>query len=214
MATDDLRDTRERLLDEAERLFGERSIAEVSLREITSAADANIASVNYHFGSKDGLVREVFARRMGPLNDERLRLLDEIEAEAGDEPPPLEQILRIFAGPTLRMARQYPGFMMLAGRYHLDTRAECVEIMHSPRFHELVQRIRAALIRSFPASDESTLWWAMHFVVGMMLHTWMGGKEMETLSGGIARWESDEKMIERLVAFGAAGFRRLVEVES
>ena len=214
MATDETRDTRERLLDEAECLFGQRGIAEVSLREITTAADANIASVNYHFGSKAGLVRELFARRMGPLNDERLRLLDEIEADAGDRPPPLEAILRIFSGPTLRMARRHPEFMMLAGRYHLDTRSECAEIMHSPDFHDLVQRIRRVLVRSFPDVAESTLWWAMHFVVGMMLHTWMGGKEMEHLSDGVAQWEDDEVMIDRLVHFATAGFQRLVELES
>lgn len=214
MGTDETKDTRDRLLDEAERLFGQRSIAEVSLREITSAADANIAAVNYHFGSKDGLVREIFARRMRPLNEERIRLLDELEEAAGDGLPSLEEVLRIFAGPTLRMARRHPDFMMLAGRYHLDTRADCVAVMHTPRFHDFVERVRSVLLRMFPDAAESTLWWAMHFVVGMMLRTWMGGKEMERLSGGIARWESDEVMIERLVQFAAAGLRRLVEIES
>ena len=214
MATDETRDTRERLLDEGECLFGQRGIAEVSLREITSAADANIASVNYHFGSKDGLVREVFARRMGPLNEERLNLLDELEAAAGEEPQALEQLPRIFAGPTIRMARRHPDFMMLAGRYHLDQRADCIEVMHAPRFHEFVQRIRSVLVRKYPHVAESTLWWAMHFVVGMMLHTWMGGKETERLSGGVARWEDDEVMIDRLVHFATAGFAHLVELES
>ena len=214
MATTDQRETRDRLLDEAERLFGERGIAEVSLREITSAADANIASVNYHFGSKDGLVRELFARRMGPLNDERLRSLDEVQAAAGNSPPSLDAILRAFAGPTLRTARRYPDFMMLAARYHLETRAHCTEILHSPGFHDLIGRIRELLILNFPDAPESALWLAMHFFVGMMLHTWTGAGAMEELSGGIARWEDDERMIDRLVDFGAAGFRALVEAES
>jgi len=214
MSTPDTRETRERLLDQAERLFGERGIAEVSLREITGAADANIASVNYHFGSKDGLVRQLFTRRMGPLNDERLRLLDEMEREAGEGLPSLEAVIEAFTGPTLRLARIHPAFMLLAARYHMDTRAHCTEILHSPRFDELVRRIRRALLRIFPNAPEETLWWAMHFVVGMMLHTWTGGKEVEVLSGGIARWGDDEQMIERLVTFGAAGFRALVAAES
>jgi len=214
MATTHIRETRDRLLDEAEHLFGERGIAEVSLREITSAADANIASVNYHFGSKDGLVRELFARRMGPLNDERLRLFDDMEREAGDQPPPLEAILRAFAGPTLRMARRNPSFMQLAARYHLDTRAHCAEILHSPRFQDLVSRMRGLLIRTFPNAPESSVWLAMHFFVGMMLHTWTGAHAMEELSGGIARWDDDERMIDQLVTFGTAGFRALVEAKS
>jgi AcrR family transcriptional regulator len=213
MATTDTRETRDRLLDEAERLFGERGIPEVSLREITSAADANIASVNYHFGSKDGLVRELFARRMGPLNEERLRLLKDLQAASGEGPPPLEGILRAFAGPTLRTARRAPNFMMLAARYHLETRAQCTEILHSPGFHELVSLMREMLLCAFPNSQESSIWLAVHFFVGMMLHTWIGAHAMEELSGGIARWDDVEEMIDQLVTFGTAGFRAVVEAE-
>ena len=63
-------DTRDRLLDTAERLFAERGIDATSLRHITAEADANLASVNYHFGTKEELVRELFARRIGPINRE------------------------------------------------------------------------------------------------------------------------------------------------
>ena len=61
-------ETRTRLLDSAEQLFAERGIDATSLRAITTAAGANLASVNYHFGSKDELFREVVSRRIGPVN--------------------------------------------------------------------------------------------------------------------------------------------------
>ena len=67
--------TRDRLLDVAERLFAERGVDATSLRAITTEAEANLASVNYHFGSKDGLFLEILARRTAPVNAERLRLL-------------------------------------------------------------------------------------------------------------------------------------------
>ena len=57
-------DTRTRLLDAAERLFAERTYSETSLRAITTAAGANLAAVNYHFGSKERLFRAVFHRRV------------------------------------------------------------------------------------------------------------------------------------------------------
>jgi AcrR family transcriptional regulator len=203
MATTDTKETRERLLDVAEERFGERGIPEVSLREITSLAEANIAAVNYHFGSKDGLVREVFARRMKPLNEMRIELLREAES--------VEEVIRAFVGPTLKFSRKHPFFMRLAARYHMETRADCREIFESPGFHELVSLIREGLIRNFPDAPESALWWGMHFVVGTMLHTWMGGDVTERLSNGKATWDSDEKMIERMVAFGAAGVRAVVD---
>ena len=55
-------DTRERILDVAERLFMERGYEATSLRMVTGAAEVNLAAVNYHFGSKEGLLREVFRR--------------------------------------------------------------------------------------------------------------------------------------------------------
>ena len=74
-------DTKERLLDAAESLFADHGFAATSLRMITSAAGVNLASVNYHYGSKEALIQAVLERRLGPLNRDRLRRLDAIEAE-------------------------------------------------------------------------------------------------------------------------------------
>jgi len=82
--------TRERLLDAAERLVGEHGFATTSLRAITEAAGANVAAVNYHFGSKDGLLRAVVARAMEAVNAERLRLLKDMDE------PTAEDLVRAF----------------------------------------------------------------------------------------------------------------------
>jgi AcrR family transcriptional regulator len=58
MSTPD-RETRDRLLKAAERLFADRGFKKVTVREICRAARANVAAVNYHFGDKLGLYREV-----------------------------------------------------------------------------------------------------------------------------------------------------------
>jgi len=87
-------DTKERLLDTAERLFAERGVKEASVREITKEAGSNLASVNYHFSSKYGLIRAVIARRIEPLNMRRFELLDTYEAVISD---PDKDLHRIFA---------------------------------------------------------------------------------------------------------------------
>ncbi|NUS83332.1 MAG: helix-turn-helix transcriptional regulator, partial [Streptomyces sp.] len=87
--------TRDRLLDAAERLFGEHGFAATSLRTVTVAAEANVAAVNYHFGSKEGLLRAVVERAMAAVNGERLRLLEELRA-AGDRQPTVEELVRAF----------------------------------------------------------------------------------------------------------------------
>jgi AcrR family transcriptional regulator len=64
--------TRDRLLDEAERLFARDSIAGVTTRQITEAAQQrNTSAVSYHFGSREGLLLELLARRGAPVDDER-----------------------------------------------------------------------------------------------------------------------------------------------
>ena len=73
-------DTREKILDAAELLFIERGFAATSLRAIASRAGVNLAATHYHFGSKEGLLRATVDRRMEPLNEERVRLLEEAEA--------------------------------------------------------------------------------------------------------------------------------------
>ena len=62
-------ETKTRILDAAERLFAQDGIKATSLRAITEAAAANLAAVNYHFGSKEALVHAVYGRRSATARD-------------------------------------------------------------------------------------------------------------------------------------------------
>ncbi len=209
MVRTDSRDTKERLLDAAETLFGERGVAAVSVRDITAAADANIAAVNYHFRSKDGLLQAVINRRMEPLNAERLRLLDLVESTAGDVPLTVEGILSAFVGPTFHLNRKHPAYMKFIGQLHHEAGALAKGFLASDQFGELIARLRSMLMRALPGADPSSMWWGMSFLIGAMIHTWMKGHEIEAMSGGDARYDSDEVMIERLTSYAAAGLRAL-----
>lgn len=79
-------DTREKLVLSAERLFAEKGIETVSLREINRAAgQKNVAALHYHFGTREALLEAIFERRMSGINRRRVSMLDEIEA-AGEAP--------------------------------------------------------------------------------------------------------------------------------
>ena len=75
--------TRTAILDAAERLYADRGFADVTLRDIVAAADVNLAAVNYHFGSKDELIAELFVTRSLATNRERLNELKAAEAAGG-----------------------------------------------------------------------------------------------------------------------------------
>ena len=91
-------DTRQRLLDVAEGLFADQGLKGTSLRAITLKAEANLAAVNYHFGTKEGLFAAVFQRRIGPMTVERIRLLDQALEAAAPDAPALEDVLRGLPG--------------------------------------------------------------------------------------------------------------------
>jgi len=67
-------------------MFAELGYRSVSLRSITARAGVNIAAIHHHFGSKQELLEEIFDKRCGPMNDERLALLAECQEEPGRPP--------------------------------------------------------------------------------------------------------------------------------
>ena len=100
-------DTRHRLLQAAELLFIERGYEALSLRQVTARAEANLAAVNYHFGSKEAMLQELLSQRLDRLNEERLRLLDACEADG--HVPDYETILGVLFVPALQLGRSPAG---------------------------------------------------------------------------------------------------------
>src|SRR5580692_6974327 len=111
-------ETRDKILDTAERLFGEYGYAATSLRQIIAAAGVNLAAIHYHFGSKEELLDDLVKRKVAPLNAERMALLDRYEAEAGDRPVPLDKLLNAFLQPPLQRVKENPEFARLMGRLY------------------------------------------------------------------------------------------------
>ncbi len=200
--------TRERLLDAAESLFAKNGINATSLRAITAAAEANLASVHYHFGSKDALTQAVFARRLDPLNRERLRLLNSLEA-AELTPPPLESIIEAFVAPALSM-RQDPSrgggdFCLLMGRIYSEPAELRLSILE--HFDEVSRRFTAVLSRVLPDLPKPELLWKFFFMIGSMVMTLVGADIIAQRSGGICDPTDVQGVLRRLVAYIAAGMR-------
>ena len=93
------KETLDRILIAAESLFADQGYDGTTLRQITRRAKVNLAAVNYHHGDKESLYLEVLRRRIQPINQTRLAMLDEAEQQAGDQPVPLAMLMEILAGP-------------------------------------------------------------------------------------------------------------------
>ncbi len=204
-------ETRRRLLEAAEELFSQEGFERVSVRDITERASANVAAINYHFGSREGLVGQVMARYINPINEERLRLLDEIEARHGDSPPPLEEVMdafvRPFATQVSRSELSERLFFKLMARVCGDQLAELpAEVERG--FETMLARFRAAFRRCLPEVPEEELTWRIHFAVGAMLHSMAHWEMLNRFSQGAAGSPTTETILNRLIQFAVAGMNQ------
>lgn len=202
--------TRERILNAAEALFGERGFETVSLRDITGAAEANVAAVNYHFGSKDNLIDSVVERHVVPVNEERLRMLDVLEADAAGLPVPVEKLLEAFLGPLLKhitggeMSERL--FSKLMGRLMAE-RGYCLPERVQPLFQKTAMRFVMALRKSVPGLTEEKALWRMHFSFGVMANTLTHGETLRQISGGRSGDPPMDQQFAHIIEFCTAGLR-------
>jgi AcrR family transcriptional regulator len=192
-------DTRERILAAAEEEFMARGFASTTLRAITSRAGVNLAAVNYHFGSKEALIREVFARHLGPLNQARLAHLDRLEAEAQGAPLPPAKIIEAMVAPAMQVSRDPlrggARFLRLLGRAFSEPGDSMRELLPA-QYREVVLRFKAALV------------WRMHFMFGAMSYSMAGNDALQLIATCNVEGADDaEAIIARLIPFLTAGLQ-------
>jgi len=200
--------TKEKILDAAEKLFVDNGFSATSLRAIIKEAGVNTASVHYHFGSKEGLIEAVFKRRVADINRERMEMLDNLEAQYGDRAVPLEDVIRTFLLPVMR--RHCAGGVeeaipKLMGRAITEPESHLGTVREA--FKEIAMRFGKAIARAMPGLSREEVEWRLHMIVGAMVFT--------VIAPGIHR-DQDRKLggsldhdecTERLVRFLAAGMR-------
>ncbi len=200
--------TKERILDAAESLFAERGYDGTSLRAITARAGANLAAVNYHFNSKEALIGALFGRRLGQLNRERLGLLDELEAKAGDGAVPVAKLVRVLLEPPLRFAGGpgATGFGILLGRMYSAPGGFPQKIL-AEQLRGFSDRFVAAFRRALPGLSDVERFWRLFFSIGAMAHTLAAPDLLRLVSGGACDPLDVETAVEMLVAFIEGGMK-------
>ena len=203
--------TKARILDAAERLFADRGFDATSLRTITADAKVNLAAVNYHFGSKAGLLEEVFKRRVEPLNEDRLAQLTVLQENSGSGGPSVEAILTTFIEPALRVSRDSAQggavFMRLLGRSYAEPNEQIRQFMPG-LYRDIKLRYGEALGTAVPHLAVEDLYWRMHFVVGTIAYTMAGTDALQLLASCPYCDPDDvEGVTERLVKFLSAGMK-------
>jgi AcrR family transcriptional regulator len=192
-------DTKQRILDAAEELFGEKGYSATSMRNIISTASVNLAAIHYHFGSKQDLLDHIIRRKLEPINERRNQLLDKFEAEAAPGFPSIEKILEAFLVPTI-LAEKNRSFIKFMGRIHAEGLGQQAAMRN---FQPLIDRFLSAMNRALPNIPDKELAWKVHFMLGAMAFTMIA----QPAKSSEAAREPMEIVSKRLVAFLSAGFR-------
>ena len=157
--------------------------------------------MNYHFGSKDELIAELFVTRSLATNRERLNQLKAAEAGGGGRAE-IDAILRALVGPTLRGCLGPDNERSAAARFMIRASIESVPPIRRIKNREIdhLRKFAAAMRRSLPGRDEVELYWGLHFALAMAHQTIRDSERLTKLSEGSCDLNDVQGIIERIVA--------------
>ena len=199
--------TKAQVLAAAERLFALNGFQNVSVRDITAEAGVNLASVNYHFGSKDALLFEIFRRRTAELNRERARMLHQA-SDRHDGKPPVREILAAFFEPPLRWSNPSHE-RRISVQFIIRARSEGTEAMKEVLRTDVshLRRFADALIGALPHLAREEVYWRLHFALGMIHNNRFAEFDrLHALSDGLTRESDVDALLKRMIDFAEAGF--------
>lgn len=194
---------RARLLLAAETLIAERGFEAVSARDITGFAGVNLAAINYHFGSKDALLLQIFRTRAAELNRERAALLR--AAMAAPTPDARAILSALIEPPTLWINDERRTALRFLNRARAEGPLEVRQIIRTEVDH--LRRFADALDQALPHLDREEILWRLHFALGVLHHNSAADFErLARMSDGLCKPDNREALLRRLLSFIAAGF--------
>jgi AcrR family transcriptional regulator len=194
--------TKDRILGAAEALFARRGFDGASLRQLTTAAGVNLAAVNYHFGSKEKLVEQVFRRRLDALNARRLEALAKVEGRADTT---LEDVLAAYIRPALELSHDDNGalFMRVLARAFAEHDDRLRQFL-SENYGHVMRQFTAEFARLLPQLGKRELYWRIDLVTGALTHA-MSGFGMIQRPKDVSERAQRVQTAQHLISFAVAG---------
>lgn len=201
-----MNETQVKILEAAELELADCGFAGASIRNITQRAGVNVASINYHFGSKEELLKELFKYRILPLNELRLRLLSEAQEKREEGVVPVFELVDILVRPTVSK------LMTTEGRRFVQAMARCMSEpldfmceLDEEIFKEVFQAFFAAFQKSLPDLDPETLVNKLHFIICSMVGFMMHFPRMDRFVGRDLSGDAFDHMLDQYIEFIATG---------
>lgn len=205
--------TKEKILDTAEALFADHGFSETSLRMITAAAEVNLASVNYHFGTKKTLIQAVLDRFMVRFTSDLSVEMERLESMQQNHNHTVLQVIDVLSTlitPINKLNEFRPDgasvFMNLLGRAYAETQGH-IRRFAMERYDVVLKRFTQLLHTTSPNLEPTEMFWRLHFMLGSFIFTLAGHKALQEIS----EWDFNQKVtideiIKQLVPFMSAAF--------
>ncbi|MEI6858852.1 MAG: TetR/AcrR family transcriptional regulator [Shewanella sp.] len=200
-------DTKTRILDAAEKLFAERGFSETSLRLITSKAEVNLASVNYHFGSKKELIRAVLARFLDVFMPAASFEIDKLQRS--DEDASINDIFSILVKPLLDLdqvrSEGTRTFLQLLGRGYIESQGH-LRWFITTHYSEHLNQFVKAVANSAPHIPPAEMFWRLHFTLGTIVFTMASAEALTEIAAADFGEHNDiEAVIRKVIPYLSAG---------
>ena len=209
-------ETKARLLRTTETLFAFKGVAGVTMRGVAEKAQTNLASVHYHFGSKEAMVLEMIQSKIEPINSKRRKRLDEAKLKFADKPLPNIEIFRALIHPVgeevEKQITDQNGIIEIISRSFTEP-AEFLDKIQKRFFGELSQVFMTELKKSNPNANEEDLYWNYHLAVSSMLGTLAQHRRMIDFSVDKYNQDAVSAMIDRLIIFVSNGFEAGIQIK-
>ena len=206
-------ETKQKILNTAEQLFAEQGFSETSLRQITAAAGVNLASVNYHFGSKKDLIKAVMDRYLAlfmPKADAALSLLLSAPTLT------LTEVFACFIEPLLSLnsvRRQGPEiFLQLLGRGYIDNQGFLRWFIVN-HYGQVLAHFTQAIQKAAPELSKAEVFWRLHFTLGTVVFTLASSEALRDIAKNDFNEDIDVAgLMYRLIPYLAGGMSTATEL--
>lgn len=201
-------DSRTRILDTAESLFAKSGL-NVSVREIAAEADANLAGINYYFGSKAGLTQAVLERLSQRINSERIVALDTIleRAKSSRARPKMREIISAFLVPYFQDRTDSKLLAKIILQHRLEP-TEMTKLVLDRHFAPMAARFIESFAQACPDVSRPKFYWRYAFMINAIVLTLANLDDdtfMEEISNGRASFRNFSKLAEELTDFIVGG---------
>ncbi|WP_105902722.1 TetR/AcrR family transcriptional regulator [Vibrio gangliei] len=198
--------TKAKIMDVAEALFAEHGFNDTSLRTITTKANVNLASVNYHFGDKKTLVRAVLNRYLEAFMPALEKTLTELNQQ---ENYTMTDVFNTLIQPLLSLDKLRPNgasrFMLLTGRGYTDVQGH-LRWFITTRYSSVLNLFSSSVQKANPKLDPETLFWRLHFTLGTCVFTMSSSKALAEIAyNSYGKKVDSDVLIQQLIPFLAAG---------